>query len=70
MCTFNKRCITVKLTVNVEEGDLLLTKVVVGTGKQQVIVDQNAVVKAGSPLAIALPDSRAKAKSKKTKRNG
>ena len=34
------------------------------------IVDQNAVVKAGSPLAIALPDSRAKAKSKKTKRNG
>ena len=57
-----------RLTVNVDEGELALSKVVIGSGKQQVTIEQSALVKAGSPLGIPLPASKARAKSTKTKK--
>jgi len=58
-----------RLTVNVDEGELALSKVVIGSGKQQVTIEQSEVVKAGLPLGIPLPTSKARAKSTKTRRS-
>ncbi len=54
-----------RLTVTIEEGELALEKLVIGTGHQQVTIEQSAVVRPGASLAISLP--RANLPASKTK---
>ena len=56
-----------RLTIAVEEGELAVSKVVVGSGKQQVTIEQSALVKAGSPLGIPLPGSKGQGERKTKK---
>jgi uncharacterized protein (DUF608 family) len=43
-----------RITINVEEGELAIEKIVVGSGKREIAIEQSAVVKQGTPLATAV----------------
>jgi uncharacterized protein (DUF608 family) len=56
-----------RLTVAVAEGELALEKVVIGSGKHQVTIEQRSVVKAGSPLGILLRGAKGAARPRTTR---